>query len=230
MSQLFKTIAAAAIVGTMGIASQAVAAPVVVNLACTGFSGPTELANNITCPTYNSLSFGAPLLSMSLELTGRITGDIDLTNNATTAQNVSGTTNSSFFAGALTGFTFASPLFNPSFSTGFNVIGAGATVSFLGLDSGTVSTGFQGVNPGDLGLYSTAGAGNFLIGITTISGFTVTGGGGQIGSDQDTFGIANANVRYTYDDGTVLTPEPATIAVLGMGMLALGAYRRRRQG
>ena len=38
-----------------------------------------------------------------------------------------------------------------------------------------------------------------------------------------------ATVNYTYDDGTVTTPEPASMALLGAGMLALGVARRRRR-
>jgi hypothetical protein len=197
---------------------------------CSGISDITELAGTLVCPKFNTQAFPFTLLSMTLEISGGISGTIELTNNASTTQNTSGTTNSQFFASPLTGFSFSSPLFTASFSTGVQSISAGGSYASPSLDSGTQTTGQMAANPASLGNYQFFGVDTFGIDISTLTGIAIVGGGGQIGSDQFTEGFAEATVRYTYDDGTVLTPEPATIAVLGMGLLALGAARRRRQG
>jgi len=211
----------------MMVSAPVSAAPIVVGpTACSVFSGPTELvASPISCAQFDS-SLGT-LISMTLELQAQITGTISLTNNAANPQNVSGTTTSSFSIVPLSGFSFANPFANPSFSTGVqNIAGGGGVYASGALNSGVQSaseTILAGFAP-----YQAPGGGLFGITADTLSGITILGGGGQVDSAQTTQGTFSAIVSYVYDDNVVTTPEPATMALLGAGMLALGVARRRR--
>jgi hypothetical protein len=80
---------------------------------------------------------------------------------------------------------------------------------------------------GDFGLFTCTGVAcatnlSMLINSTGTSSAT---GAGNIATLFNT--DAGAEVTVTYDYG-VSTPEPASMAILGAGMLALGIARRRR--
>jgi hypothetical protein len=192
---------------------------------CTTISAPTELASaSLTCSKLDTstIPLTAVITSIDLTINGEITGSIRLTNNAGTTQLVSGTTNSNFFGSALAGFSFTSPLFNPSFTTGFQSLTAADSVLFSGLDSGLVSE--TRTNTTNFAPY--LGIGNFAISFSTISGFNLTGGGGQVASAQTTNAFASAAVTYNYTIPSG-TPEPATMLLFGSALVGLGVYRRR---
>jgi hypothetical protein len=199
------------------------ATPLIVN--CTSVSGPTELGDNIACPQF-SAGLGT-LLSVEITVTGTITGSLTLTNNTATVQRTSATTTSQMNVGSLAGFSFVNPIFVASFTTGIQSLNPGQTVTFAGLSgSGTASLG---TNTSILGPYE--GLGMFDVPISTLSGFSLVGGGGHIGALQVTNATANAVVTYNYESpNDTGTPEPASMALVGGGLLALGwsAKRLRR--
>jgi PEP-CTERM motif len=100
-------------------------------------------------------------------------------------------------------------------SVSFNVIDAQAT------DDYTTSSG--------LGLYETVGAGSLLFPLYTTTDTTDNLTGGNLTLSQTTFAYAKATITYNYSAAVVAAPEPASLALLGAGVTALGVTRRRRK-
>jgi PEP-CTERM motif len=197
--------------------------------SCGTASGPTELggaAGAFSCTLFDS-TLGT-LNSMSLEIQGSITGSITLQNGSNSPQNMSGTTQVSFVAGALAGFSLASPLFTASFGTGLQSVPAGATVSFGPLNaSGSTAVMLNNTN---LAPYQAAGGGLFGVSGSTLSGLSISGGGGFGGGSNATSASLTAAVSYEYD--AVVKPpipEPGTWALAVLGLVGLG-WRLRQRG
>jgi hypothetical protein len=191
----------------------------ILTVNCSTIGSPTELSGVVVCPQFNL--FG--LQSLHITVTGGITGSITLTNNNTSTQTVAGTTSSRLSVGALPGFSFVNPLFTASFTTGSQSLLAGQAVTFAGL---------SGSGGGDLGTDSTIlapyiGAGNFNVGLSTLTNLSVTGGGGQVASSQSTNATGSVVVVYTYTESTV--PEPTTISLIGLGLLGFSLVTRKFQ-
>ena len=183
-----------AVVSLAGACGAASAATQVVN--CGTASGPTELvAAAVVCAQFNI--GGATLQSVQITLSGNITGNLVLNNNTTAATTGSATTTSSASAGALAGFSFANPVFAPSFTTGTQPVAAGQTITFSGLSgNGSVDLGTNSIT-----LAPYIGAGNFNIPVTTSTSSSVQGGGGSFHGSGATTGSVTAVVTYTYTGG-----------------------------
>jgi len=216
---------ARAVVALLGFAAAPVLSAASVNASCTGVPlSNTELSASITCPQFG----GSNLTQIDIAFSGAIEGAITLTNDGATDQNVSGSTESQFFLGLLGGFVIPSPLFSATFDTGVVSLGAGTSQTFGGL-TGSANGNITNTSAGTFAAYS--GAGSFSIPVSTLTGLTVTGGGGQIQAGQTTQASIDAVVTYTFEDqppppGEV--PEPGTLAITGIGALALGFAGRRR--
>jgi len=188
-----------------------------------GSQGPssTELNMTFNCAQFNP-GANQTLQSVQISVNGTITGTITLINGATTSQTGSGTTTSQFFVGALPGFTIASPLFTAQFSTGNQTLAPQSSTPFSGLSGSGGST----LGPQSSNLTSYTGSSTFAVVVTTSTGVSASGGGGQIGAIQSTQGSAAVSVLYTYGDTTV--PEPGTMVLIGMGLVGLGFWKFRK--
>jgi hypothetical protein len=188
-------------------------------------NAPTELNNTpVTCGAV-TLPGGAVLSDIIITIDSEITGAIALTNNAATSQTAKGTTDSAvFLETTLTGFsglTAGTLLDDPSFTTGFETLTAGQTITSSGLDSGVFATG-PITNTTNLNAYLAGLTADF----TTITGFAISGGGGHIASGQTTSADVGITLQYDYTIPSG-TPEPTTFVLFGSALVGLGLIRKR---
>ncbi|MCB1877201.1 MAG: choice-of-anchor E domain-containing protein [Chromatiales bacterium] len=122
---------------------------------------------------------------------------------------------------ALTGVDFFSP-FDLISSQSYTQLGAGATASYNAahLDASTVVITIT--NPADLAAF--VGAGQYGYDLSTQILQSISGGGGNIAVDINTYASASIDVAYTsvpvppVNNGV---PLPGTAALLGLGLLGL---------
>src|SRR5262249_46838070 len=149
-----------AVVALAAFCGAASAAILVVN--CGTVSGPAELAAaSVLCPQFNLA--GQTVSSISINISGGITGSLTLTNGTATTQTATETTSSQFSAGALTGFGFVNPVFPASYTSGNRTLNAGQTLTISGLSGN--GNGSLGTNTTTFGPY--IGPGNFTIPVST---------------------------------------------------------------
>ncbi len=166
------------------------------------------------------------LIGATLTLTGQDVMTITLTNNAAQAQLTSATgVVDLFFSSSLAALDLLLSAGNPIVSltnpTGANNIPAGGSLVFGPLADSDSAV----LNPAPA-MFAQAGGGSFSISCQSLSGITIVGGGGNIASEQVTDAACGAGIEYEYEVNQ--TPEPASMALVGLGLLGLGVARRRK--
>jgi len=185
----------------------------------------TSAADMLTVDLFDTMGGTRTLNKVTVTLHGQINSGGSVTNNAAQPQTFSVQVNSNFsttggpvpLAGAL----------NTALQVGpqpFMNLGVGATAMFGPLsDAADMMAMFT--LPGDLAAF--LGAGTFTIGVDTLTGQSVLGGGGNITAAITTTAQAMLTVEYDYSPTPVGVDEPATLAMGGLALLGFVALRRR---
>jgi len=172
-----------------------------------------------------------PLNSIMVEITGSILGNIRFESLDNAAAVITGTLSASQTLQKPGGGFLLNVL--PSVSEIFNATAFDVNPDFAGTSGNTYlgvtasAMNSAAIAPIDFALFTCTGVACLspLTMALNASGTSSASGAGNLATQFQT--NAAATVTVTYDYG-VQTPEPASMALLGAGMLALGFARRRR--
>lgn len=189
------------------------------------FSNPLELTDIHQTGNLGLFDPSLGILNaVSLTLSARNTTSLTLTNTASQAQLVRASVSTDlFFSSSLAGIDalLVNPVISLDNATGFVTIASGATASFGPLvDAMTVNP----LPPTSLFL----GVGTFSVNCDSVSGISISGGGGNVATNQSTLAACGASIAYDYTPVPRLqTPEPGVLALLGACVVGTVVVKRK---
>ncbi len=213
--------------------------------------GPTDFSN--ASQSFNL--FDSTLGSLDSVV---ISGSYGFTSTVTVTNSAAGTSSGTVKAESAAGFGATAPSINTIIQTlldtaGSATVGSGtinpAAFDLLGSTQGYSLAAGDAVNvfsnatvhtngpvtdtaPADLAAFEAGGGGLSNLLFNTATGTDLSNTGGNTSAVQLTTGTGTVNIFYTYDAAPPTnTPEPASLALIGTGVLGIATIRRwRRKG